>query len=116
MGGVTATSYNNIGLVLEAKDDLDEALEHYRKGMVIQEATLGEHHSDAATAYNNIREVLREKGDLDGALPQWASSTLTPRLRRRTTTSDWCWRTRATSTRRWSTAAIALLSDRRCLA
>ena len=66
MGGVTATSYNNIGLVLEAKDDLDEALEHYRKGMVIQEATLGEHHSDAATAYNNIREVLREKGDLDG--------------------------------------------------
>ena len=50
----TATLYNNVGMTLQDKGDLDGAVKCLGKSLAVQEATSGEHHPDAATVYNNI--------------------------------------------------------------
>jgi len=61
----TATSYNNIGDVYDAKGDYENALVEYRKALEIQLKVLGPDHPDTATSYNNIGAVYDAKGDYE---------------------------------------------------
>ena len=63
-----AKSYNNIGLVYDAKDDYDRALEYHLKALAIREKVLGTEHSDTAASYNNIGCVYNGKGDYNREL------------------------------------------------
>lgn len=51
---VTATGYNNIGLVYDNLGDYGKALEYHQKALAIREKVLGPEHKDLASSYNNI--------------------------------------------------------------
>ena len=57
-----AGSYNNIGLVLNDKGDLDGAMEQYQRALAIQEVK-APNSLDPAAFYNKIGLVLQHKGD-----------------------------------------------------
>ena len=59
---------NEIGVVLDALDQVDGALEHYEQCLCIQEVRLGSDHPLTATTYNNIGSLLARSGDYEGAL------------------------------------------------
>ncbi|MBN1800702.1 MAG: tetratricopeptide repeat protein [Candidatus Lokiarchaeota archaeon] len=61
-----ATDLNNIGLLLDNKGELDEALRMYREALAIDEQ-LGDLRGKAVRL-NNIGSVLYKKGDLKKAL------------------------------------------------
>jgi tetratricopeptide (TPR) repeat protein len=63
----TATSYNNLALVLNARGDLPGAEAMHRKALGIYLATLGERHPSIASSYNNLAMMLHARGDLPGA-------------------------------------------------
>ena len=65
---ITATSYNNIGLVYKAQGNYPKALEYYLKAMKIDEKVLGTTHPDTAINYNNIGLVYDAQGDYPKAL------------------------------------------------
>ena len=61
-----AASYNNIGLVLYNKGDLNGALEQYQRALAIRDIK-APNSLTVAKSYNNIGAVLYDKGDLNGA-------------------------------------------------
>ena len=56
----TATSYTNIGSVMQAMGDNVGALEMYNRGLAIREKVYGKEHPDTAESYNNIRFCIRQ--------------------------------------------------------
>ena len=71
---ITATTYNNIGLVYKTKGEYDKALEYYLKDLAISEKVLGLEHPDTATTYNNIGLVYQSKGECDKSLEYYLKS------------------------------------------
>jgi tetratricopeptide (TPR) repeat protein len=65
-----AGSYDNIGFVLNEKDDLDGAMEQYERALAIRE-TKAPNSLALAGSYDNIGAVLKDKGDFDGAMEQY---------------------------------------------
>jgi tetratricopeptide (TPR) repeat protein len=63
-----ATSYNNIGTLYQAQDNLGRALEYFEKAVAIWEKVLGKGHLDTAMTYNNMGMIYYRKGDVDRAL------------------------------------------------
>jgi Flp pilus assembly protein TadD len=65
-----ATSYNNIGAVLDSQGDLEGALVEYQKALEIRKR-LAPDSLTVATSYNNVGLVLYSQGDLEGALVEY---------------------------------------------
>jgi tetratricopeptide (TPR) repeat protein len=63
----TAYSHANLGLVLHALGDLDDAHTHLERALAICDAGLGGDHPETATSLSNLAEVVRAQGDLAGA-------------------------------------------------
>ena len=59
----TATSYTNIGSVMQAMGNNVGALEMYNRGLAIRENVYGKEHPDTAESYNNIALLMREMGN-----------------------------------------------------
>ena len=72
--GLTADSYNNIGVVYNNLGDYDKALEYHNKALEIRKAVLGENHADTAASYNNIGSVYDDFGEYDKALEYYNKS------------------------------------------
>jgi tetratricopeptide (TPR) repeat protein len=66
---------NQLGVVLQAKGDLDGALQYMQRALKIDETVYGPDHPEVAKNANNIGQILQDKGDLDGAL-QYAQRAL----------------------------------------
>ncbi|XP_023929937.1 uncharacterized protein LOC106163909 [Lingula anatina] len=64
----TATSYNNIGEILQDMGEYKEALDYYKKGLEVREEVLGPKHPDTAASYSNIGVVLEHMGKYKEAL------------------------------------------------
>ncbi|MCK5521695.1 MAG: tetratricopeptide repeat protein, partial [Thiomargarita sp.] len=65
----TATSLNNLALLLSNKGDYDSAEPLYRRALAIREKVLGAEHPDTAQSLNNLALLLSKKGNYDGAEP-----------------------------------------------
>jgi len=63
----TATSLNNLALLLRTMGKLDRARLLHERAMKIREATVGPDHPDIAVSLNNLALVLVSQGDLSGA-------------------------------------------------
>ncbi|MCA9712553.1 MAG: tetratricopeptide repeat protein, partial [Myxococcales bacterium] len=63
-----ATALGVIGVVLWRKGELDDALDHHRRALVIFEKLLGTDHLAVADALHNAGTVLWKQGELDDAL------------------------------------------------
>ena len=62
-----ATSYNNLGAVLQDQGDLKKAKEYHERAPAIMQETLGPQHPDVGSFYNNLANVLRNRGVLKQA-------------------------------------------------
>jgi len=58
-----ATTYNNLGLLLNAMGDYTEAKIYHQKALEIQEKVLEPDHPNLATSYNNLGMLLKVMGD-----------------------------------------------------
>ncbi len=58
----------NIGNVLRAQGDNENALVHLQKALLIQEVALGPSHIDVAKSEGNIGLVYKQLGEYDKAL------------------------------------------------
>ena len=65
----TATSLNNLAVLLQAQGDLAGARPLYERALAIREKVLGAEHPDTATSLNNLASLLQDQGDLAGARP-----------------------------------------------
>jgi tetratricopeptide (TPR) repeat protein len=65
----TATSLNNLALLLWAQGDLAGARPLFERALAIREKNLGDEHPDTALTLNNLGVLLQEQGDLKGARP-----------------------------------------------
>ena len=65
----TATSLNNLAVLLQAQGDLAGARPLYERALAIREKVLGPEHPDTATSLNNLAVLLQAQGDLAGARP-----------------------------------------------
>jgi tetratricopeptide (TPR) repeat protein len=65
---MTATSYNNIGVVFFHKGEYTKALEYYNKALKIRQQVLGDEHSDTANTYNKIGLVYDSLEDNEKTL------------------------------------------------
>ena len=65
----TATSLNNLALLLQAQGDLAGARPLFERALAIREKALGPEHPDTATSLNNLAPLLQAQGDLAGARP-----------------------------------------------
>ncbi|EOD12957.1 hypothetical protein EMIHUDRAFT_452118 [Emiliania huxleyi CCMP1516] len=63
----TLTSINNLGMLLEAKGDLDGAEALLREALEARRETLGDRHPRTLTSIYNLGSLLQDKGDLEGA-------------------------------------------------
>src|SRR5215470_2780458 len=63
----TATSLNNLAVLLSAKGDYAGAERLYRRALAIREKVLGPEHPDTAESLNGLAAVLYSKGDYTGA-------------------------------------------------
>ncbi|CAB9520079.1 Kinesin light chain (Partial), partial [Seminavis robusta] len=63
-----ATSYNNIGLVLEDIGDYETALAKHKEALAIRLSVLGMNHPDVATTCSQIAVLLYRMKDYSGAL------------------------------------------------
>lgn len=68
MHNITATLYNNIGMVYKALENHTEALEYNIKALEIRKKVCGEEHIDTAKSYNNIGSVYKALGNYLEAL------------------------------------------------
>jgi tetratricopeptide (TPR) repeat protein len=59
----TATSLNNLALLLHAKGDLAGARPLLERALAIREKALGPEHPDTATSLNDLASVLRDLGE-----------------------------------------------------
>lgn len=67
----TATSLNDLGMLLQVQGDLQGARRHYERALVIREQVLGPMHPDTATSLNDLGALLQAQGDLQGARPYY---------------------------------------------
>jgi tetratricopeptide (TPR) repeat protein len=65
----TATSLNNLGLLLQDQGDLAGARPLFERALAICEKALGHEHFETATSLNNLARLLQAQGDLAGAQP-----------------------------------------------
>ena len=65
----TATSLNNLALLLQDQGDLAGARPLYERALAIFEKALGPEHPHTATSLNNLANLLQAQGDLTGARP-----------------------------------------------
>jgi tetratricopeptide (TPR) repeat protein len=65
----TATSLNNLAVLLEDQGDLANARPLIERALAIKEKALGPEHPDTATSLNVLATLLRDEGDLAGARP-----------------------------------------------
>ena len=66
----TATSLNNLALLLQAQGDLAGARPLYERALAIREKALGPEHPHTATSLNNLALLLKaQEGDFAGARP-----------------------------------------------
>lgn len=65
---ITATIYNDLGLIYGRQSNYKNALECYIKTLEIKKEILGQEHPDVATAYNNIGSVYDRQGSYSQAL------------------------------------------------
>ena len=65
----TATSLNNLALLLNARGDLGGARPLFERALAIDEMALGPEHPDTAQSLNNLAGLLQAQGDLGGARP-----------------------------------------------
>ena len=65
----TATSLNNLALLLEAQGDLAGAQPLFERALAIDEKVLGPEHPDTATPLSNLALLLKAQGDLPRAWP-----------------------------------------------
>jgi tetratricopeptide (TPR) repeat protein len=66
---LTATSLNNLALVLKDEGDLAAARPLYERALAIDEKALGPEHPDTAIDLANLGFLLRDQGDLAAARP-----------------------------------------------
>jgi tetratricopeptide (TPR) repeat protein len=66
---LTATSLNNLALLLQAQGDLAGAQPLYERALAIREKVLGREHLHIASTLSNLAVALRAQGDLAGARP-----------------------------------------------
>ena len=62
----TATSLNNLAILLKAEGDFAGARPLYERALAICEKVLGPEHPDTATSLNNLANLLRDQGDFAG--------------------------------------------------
>jgi tetratricopeptide (TPR) repeat protein len=65
---VTATSLNNLGLVLKEQGKFDDACGEYAEALAVRRERLGAAHADAIVTAHNFAECRRAAGDEEGAL------------------------------------------------
>ena len=65
----TATSLNNLALLLKDQGDFTGARPLYERALAIYEKVLGPEHPDTATSLSNLARLLHDQGDLAGARP-----------------------------------------------
>ncbi len=58
-------SLNNLGFLLQAQGNLDEAKPYLERALAICEKVLGAEHPDTASSLNSLGDLLRDQGDLD---------------------------------------------------
>ena len=63
----TATTYNNIAGVYQAKGDYDKALEYAHKAEHIWEAVFGAEHPHTRSVFRLLADLYSEKGDMEKA-------------------------------------------------
>jgi Tfp pilus assembly protein PilF len=63
----TATSLNNLAVLLKDQDDLAGARQLYERALAIREKALGPEHPHTATSLNNLAVLLNDQGDLVAA-------------------------------------------------
>ena len=66
-----ATSYNNIGNILDKQGKYLEALEYYEKSLRIRKETLATNNPNIATSYNDIGNVLDKQGKYSEAIEHY---------------------------------------------
>jgi len=59
----TGEMFSNLGLVLQAQGQLDDAVDHYRRALSYQPGHV--------EAHNNLGNALKDKGELDGAVEHY---------------------------------------------
>ena len=62
----TATSLNNLAMLLQAQGDYAAARPLFERALAIREKALGPEHPDTATSLNNLAILLQAQGDLRG--------------------------------------------------
>jgi tetratricopeptide (TPR) repeat protein len=65
----TATSLNNLAVLLQLTGDYGGARPLYERALAIREQTLGPEHPSTATSLNNLANQLQVTGDYGGARP-----------------------------------------------
>ena len=65
----TATSLDNLGLLLQNQGDLIAARPLFERALAIHENVLGPDHSDVAISLNNLAFLVRHQGDFAAARP-----------------------------------------------
>lgn len=65
----TASSLNNLGLLLQSQGDYAGARTLYEQALAIQKQVLGERHPNTAESLNNLAILLQSRGDYAGAKP-----------------------------------------------
>ena len=65
----TATSLNNLALLLRSQGDYAAAKPLYEQALAITKAVLGERHPDTATSLNNLAALFQAQGDYAAARP-----------------------------------------------
>ena len=65
----TATSLNNLAVLLQAQGDLAGARPLFERALAIREKVLGAEHPDTATSLGNLGRLLRDLGQPDKAEP-----------------------------------------------
>ncbi len=65
----TATSLNNLALLLKSQGDYHGARPLYERALAIYEKALGVEHPDTATSLNNLAGLLKSQGDYEAARP-----------------------------------------------
>ncbi|CAB9515220.1 Hydra magnipapillata [Seminavis robusta] len=68
-------SYNNLGLALHQKGELDGAFEAFSKALEMAESTLGDNDPTIAAYYVNLGSLCEARGEVDNAM-QWFNKAL----------------------------------------